>query len=149
MEITENVLIEDVDLVIPILSHLKSLGIRIALDDFGTGFSSMSYLEKLPVDTLKIDRAFIATIDAAGRGGVIAKLVLDMARALNMNVVAEGIERPEHLSFLRDQACDVGQGFLFSKPLLPDVLAQFLSNWQLVMRQEFFPQQPYPVASSA
>jgi len=149
MEITENVLIEDVDLVIPILSHLKSLGIRIALDDFGTGFSSMSYLEKLPVDTLKIDRAFITTIDAAGRGGVIAKLVLDMARALKMNVVAEGLERPEHFSFLRDQECDVGQGFLFSKPLPPDVLAQFLSNWQLVTRQEFFPPQPYPVASSA
>ena len=149
MEITENVLIEDVDVVIPILTHLKSLGIRIALDDFGTGFSSMSYLEKLPVDTLKIDRAFISTIDAAGRGGVIAKLVLDMARALNMNVVAEGLERPEHLNFLRDQECDVGQGFLFSKPLPPDVLAQFLSNWQLVRRQEFFPPKPYPVASSA
>jgi len=149
MEITENVLIEDVDLVIPILSHLKSLGIRIALDDFGTGFSSMSYLEKLPVDTLKIDRAFIATIDAAGRGGVIAKLVLDMARALNMNVVAEGLERPEHLSFLRDQECDVGQGYLFSKPLPPDLLAQFLSNWKLVTREELFPQQAYPVASSA
>jgi len=149
MEITENVLIEDVDLVIPILTHLKSLGIRIALDDFGTGFSSMSYLEKLPVDTLKIDRAFIATIDAAGRGGVIAKLVLDMARALNMNVVAEGLERPEHLGFLRDHACDVGQGFLFSKPLPPDVLAQFLSNWQLVRRQEFFPPQPYSMVSPA
>lgn len=149
MEITENVLIEDVDLVIPILSHLKSLGIRIALDDFGTGFSSMSYLEKLPVDTLKIDRAFIATIDAAGRGGVIAKLVLDMARALKMDVVAEGLERPEHLAFLRDQECDVGQGYLFSKPLPPELLTQFLSNWKLVSREEFFPREVDPVTSSA
>jgi EAL domain-containing protein (putative c-di-GMP-specific phosphodiesterase class I) len=149
MEITENVLIEDVDLVIPILSHLKSMGIRIALDDFGTGFSSMSYLEKLPVDTLKIDRAFIATIDAAGRGGVIAKLVLDMARALNMNVVAEGLERPEHLTFLRSQNCDVGQGYLFSKPLPPDALARFLSDWTLVTRTEMFEQQTISVASSA
>lgn len=139
IEITENVLIEDVELVIPILAHLKSLGIRVALDDFGTGFSSMSYLEKLPVDTLKIDRTFIATIDAAGRGGVIAKLVLDMARALNMKVVAEGLERLEHLKFLCDHRCDIGQGFLFSRPLPADALPEFLASWNLMTREQFFP----------
>ncbi|UCH49189.1 MAG: EAL domain-containing protein [Betaproteobacteria bacterium] len=138
MEITENVLIEDVAVVIPILSRLKSLGIRIALDDFGTGFSSMSYLERLPIDTLKIDRAFIATIDSAGRGGVIAKLVLDMARSLDMSVVAEGLERLEHLKFLCDHDCDVGQGYLFSRPLPPDALTEFLATWNLVTRKEFF-----------
>ncbi|NIO43169.1 MAG: EAL domain-containing protein, partial [Burkholderiales bacterium] len=138
IEITENVLIEDLDTVIPLLTRLKSLGIRIALDDFGTGFSSMSYLEKLPVDTLKIDRAFISTIDAAGRGGVIAKLVLDMASALDMRVVAEGLERVEHLKFLRAHDCDVGQGYLFSRPLPAAALTEFLASWNLVTRTQFF-----------
>ena len=139
VEITENVLIDDIDQVVPSLSRLKRHGIRIELDDFGTGYSSMSYLEKLPVDTLKIDRSFVRTIDAAGRGGVIAKLVLDMARALRMKVVAEGVERLEHLQFLRDHECDIGQGFLFSKPLPADSLTQFITTWNLREREEFFP----------
>lgn len=146
-EITENTIIEDIEVVKPLLDQLRSLGVRIALDDFGTGFSSMSYLEKLPVDTLKIDRSFITTIDEAGRGGVIAKLVLDMARALKMRVVAEGLERLEQLKFLNDHQCNAGQGYLFSRPLPADELTDFLAKWNLVKRQRFFPHATRGISS--
>ena len=139
MEITENVLLHDVDQVSQVLTLLRANGIRIELDDFGTGYSSMSYLEKLPVNALKIDRAFVRTIDAAGRGGVIAKLVLDMARSLNMSVIAEGIQQPEHLAFMRANNCDIGQGFLFSKPLTAEGIGTFYANWNLVTRNTLFP----------
>ncbi len=139
MEITENVLLHDVDQVSQVLALLRTHGIRIELDDFGTGYSSMSYLEKLPVNALKIDRAFVRTIDAAGRGGVIAKLVLDMARSLNMSVIAEGIQQPEHLAFMRANNCDIGQGFLFSKPLSAEDIGTFYANWNLVTRNTLFP----------
>jgi EAL domain-containing protein (putative c-di-GMP-specific phosphodiesterase class I) len=99
----------------------------------------MSYLEKFPVNALKIDRAFVRTIDAAGRGGVIAKLVLDMARSLNMSVIAEGIQQPEHLAFMRANDCDIGQGFLFSKPLSAEGIGTFYANWNLVTRNTLFP----------
>ncbi len=139
MEITENVLLHDVDQVSQVLDLLRAHGIRIELDDFGTGYSSMSYLEKLPVNALKIDRAFVRTIDAAGRGGVIAKLVLDMARSLNMSVIAEGIQQPEQLAFMRANNCDIGQGFLFSKPLTAEGIGTFYANWNLVTRNTLFP----------
>lgn len=139
MEITENVLIEDLDQVIESLNQLRSHGIRIELDDFGTGYSSMSYLERLPVDMLKIDRSFVATIDAAGRGGVIAKLVLDMARSLNMGVVAEGMETRAQLDFMRKHNCDLGQGFLFCEPLSAAFLTTFFSRWNLLHRKVLFP----------
>ena len=139
MEITENVLLHDMDQVSQVLTLLRAHGIRIELDDFGTGYSSMSYLEKLPVNALKIDRTFVRTIDAAGRGGVIAKLVLDMARSLNMGVIAEGIQQPEHLAFMRANNCDIGQGFLFSKPLPADEIGTFYANWNLVTRNTLFP----------
>ena len=139
MEITENVLLHDIDQVSDVLTRLRAHGIRIELDDFGTGYSSMSYLEKLPVNALKIDRAFVRTIDAAGRGGVIAKLVLDMARSLNMSVIAEGIQQPEQLAFMRANNCEIGQGFLFSKPLPAGEIASFYANWNLVTRNTLFP----------
>ncbi len=139
MEITENVLIEDVDQVIDSLHQLRAHGIRIELDDFGTGYSSMSYLERLPVDTLKIDRSFVATIDAAGRGGVIAKLVLDMARSLNMGIIAEGMETHAQLDFMRKHNCDFGQGFLFCEPLPAGLLTTFFSRWNLLQRKVLFP----------
>jgi diguanylate cyclase (GGDEF)-like protein len=139
MEITENVLLHDMDQVSEVLTLLRAHGIRIELDDFGTGYSSMSYLEKLPVNALKIDRTFVRTIDSAGRGGVIAKLVLDMARSLNMSVIAEGIQQPEQLAFMRANRCDIGQGFLFSRPLPADEISTFYANWNLVTRNTLFP----------
>jgi EAL domain-containing protein (putative c-di-GMP-specific phosphodiesterase class I) len=139
MEVTENVLIEDIDKVIETLNTLRALGIRIELDDFGTGYSSMSYLERLPVDTLKIDRSFVSTIDSEGRGGVIAKLVLEMARSLDMSVVAEGMETHAQLDFMRKHDCEVGQGFLFCKPLPAAFLTTFFSRWNLLHRKAMFP----------
>lgn len=139
MEVTENVLIEDIDQVIETLNTLRALGIRIELDDFGTGYSSMSYLERLPVDTLKIDRSFVSTIDSEGRGGVIAKLVLEMARSLDMSVVAEGMETHAQLDFMRKHDCDVGQGFIFCKPLPAAFLTTFFSRWNLLHRKTMFP----------
>ena len=88
-----------------------------------------------------IDRGFVRTIDAAGRGGVIAKLVLDMARSLNMSVIAEGIQQPEQLAFMQANDCDIGQGFLFSKALPADEIAGFYANWNLVTRNTLFPRE--------
>ncbi len=139
VEITENVLIENIDEVIETLNRLRAMGIRIELDDFGTGYSSMSYLERLPVDMLKIDRSFVETIDAAGRGGVIAKLVLDMARSLNMGVVAEGMETRAQLDFMRKHHCEFGQGFLFCEPFPADTMTTFFSRWNLLHRKILFP----------
>ena len=142
IEITESVVIDDIEQVTRTLSRLRRHGVRIDLDDFGTGYSSMSYLETLPIDTLKIDQAFIKTIDSTGRGGVIAKLILDMARSLNKMVVAEGVEQQEQLDFLRQHGCDVGQGFLFSKPLAASAFTTFVSRWNLMERNDLFPSSP-------
>lgn len=96
------------------LHSFKSLGVSLALDDFGTGYSSLAYLKQLPIDTLKIDRSFVCDIPRDPDDMAIAATIIAMARTLRMRVVAEGIETDEQLAFLREQGCEMGQGFLFS-----------------------------------
>jgi len=116
LEITETVMMADTDLAVQRLHDLKALGVRLAMDDFGTGYSSLSYLSRFPVDVLKMDRSFLragASPDASG----LATAVVALGETLDLEVVAEGIEFPEQWSVLRELGCDLGQGFLFGRPM--------------------------------
>jgi diguanylate cyclase (GGDEF)-like protein len=124
LEITESIL-QNNKKTKGILDELRKLGVQFAIDDFGTGYSSLSYLKNLPVNCLKIDKAFIDDL-SINEDGPIVKTIIDMGRNMNFTVIAEGIESVEHVSFLRKNKCFVGQGYLFSKPLPPAELEPFL-----------------------
>jgi diguanylate cyclase (GGDEF)-like protein/PAS domain S-box-containing protein len=117
LEITESLIMEDVKHSIASLQAIRALGVRIAIDDFGTGFSSLSYLSRLPVDTLKIDRAFVTDMTAGPEGLALVSTIISMAHSLKLDVVAEGVETEEQSRLLRLLGCDEMQGFLFSKPV--------------------------------
>jgi EAL domain-containing protein (putative c-di-GMP-specific phosphodiesterase class I) len=117
LEITEGTIMSDIAHCIESLKALRNMGVRVAIDDFGTGFSSLSYLTRLPVDTLKIDRSFIAEIDQSPAGLAIVSSVVTLAQSLNLSVVAEGVETEEQARLLRLIRCDELQGFVFSEPL--------------------------------
>ncbi|MCM1543423.1 MAG: bifunctional diguanylate cyclase/phosphodiesterase [Blautia sp.] len=117
LEITETILIEDFQAVYDKLMVLRNFGIRISLDDFGTGFSSLSYLKKLPIDTLKIDKSFIDTVLTDSATRVITEAIVNMVKALGIESVAEGVEQERQYEYLHSIGCDVIQGYLFGKPL--------------------------------
>lgn len=117
LEITETALIDDIELATTCINKLESLGVRMAIDDFGTGYSSLRYLKNLQVGVLKIDRSFTDGLSVDHGDGVIVKAVIDMASALNMAVVAEGIETQHQLDVLKGLGCEYGQGYLFGRPL--------------------------------
>lgn len=102
-----------------VLARLRRMGVHMAVDDFGTGYSSLSYLHRLPVDELKIDRSFISQIHHRANEQHLVKAMVGMARALDLTVVAEGIETTEQLSALADLGCQVAQGYLFGRPMPP------------------------------
>ncbi|MDU4961327.1 MAG: EAL domain-containing protein [Sporomusaceae bacterium] len=126
LEITETVAMKDADYTIHVLQSLQSMGIKIALDDFGIGYSSLFYLQRFPINSLKIDRSFIQDIHLDADGSIIARAIMAMAKNLNYQVVAEGVETEEQFSFLHALNCDQMQGYLFSKPLPPDQLIALL-----------------------
>lgn len=128
LELTESLLMEDLDKNLAILGQLREQGIELALDDFGTGYSSLSYLKRFPVDTLKIDRSFIMELHNNPDDAAITRAIIDMAHCLNMLVVAEGVETDAQLGVLRDMGCDSIQGYLISKPLPADALENLLKN---------------------
>jgi diguanylate cyclase (GGDEF)-like protein len=117
LEITESLIMEDVNHSIVSLLAIRALGVTVAIDDFGTGFSSLSYLSKLPVDTLKIDRSFVVDMASDGGGLTLVSVIINLARALKLKVVAEGVENEEQLRQLRLLRCDEMQGYLFGKPV--------------------------------
>lgn len=128
LEITESLLMEDINLSIDSLQTIRAMGVSIAIDDFGTGFSSLSYLSRLPVDTLKIDRSFVVDMTTGQQGLALVSTIIDLAHALNLKVVAEGVETEDQSRLLQGLRCDELQGFLFSKPLPVDLLeTRFLS----------------------
>jgi len=127
LEITENILMDDPQVIIDALIQLKSHDISIALDDFGTGFSSLSYLQKLPLDRLKVDRAFITNIAKEGQS-VIAETIIDLAKKMNLKVIAEGIEEIEQQERLIELGCDEVQGFYYAKPMPEEQFLQFLKD---------------------
>ena len=129
IEITESVIMEDVKRSIATLQAVRELNVSIAIDDFGTGFSSLSYLSKLPVDTLKIDRSFIEDMTTGRTGLALVGAVINLSHSLQLNVVAEGVETEEQQTLLRLLDCDEMQGFLFSRPVPVDVFeAKFLTS---------------------
>lgn len=128
LEITESLLMEDVETNIDKLQAVRSLGINLAIDDFGTGYSSLAYLAKLPVQTLKIDRSFIVSLHDDPDAMTLVNTMISLAHSLRLKVVAEGVETEEQAKLLRLVRCDELQGFLFSRPLAFDVLMQMLSG---------------------
>ncbi len=117
LEVTESVLISSLDYVTEILTQLKKLGIKVALDDFGTGFSSLSYLQKLPIDTLKIDKTFVDNIIDSKNEKVLVGSIISLVHKLGMEVIAEGVETDIQLDYLKSERCDYIQGYLLGKPL--------------------------------
>lgn len=126
IEITENAIMDDMDSIIRKLNELSQFGITIAIDDFGTGYSSLSYLHKLPIQTLKIDRTFLKESRINKGDNTIINTIVAMAKGLNLNVVAEGVETHAQLDYLREIDCSEAQGFLFGKPLPSDIISQLL-----------------------
>jgi diguanylate cyclase (GGDEF)-like protein/PAS domain S-box-containing protein len=126
LELTESALMRRADLSVPVLSTLRESGIRVAVDDFGTGYSSLSYLRKFPLDALKIDSSFVRQIAAIPDETAIVRAIISMGRSLNLRVIAEGVETPDQLDFLKMHQCDEAQGYYFSPPVLPQQLAKLL-----------------------
>lgn len=120
-EVTESV-VENIDLVMPKINSLKALGVGISIDDFGTGYSSLSMLKNLPFDTLKIDQSFIRDLIGNSQDLSLVKTIISIGQTFNLNVVAEGIEKEEHLHLLAELDCPMGQGYFFSKPIRPEQL---------------------------
>ena len=114
---TESALVQDAAVAARRLHELKALGVRIAIDDFGTGYSSLSYLRQFPIDILKIDRSFINTITDRAKLPAMVRGLLDLARTLELETVAEGVEDEVQRDSLRDAHCELAQGYLFSRPL--------------------------------
>lgn len=128
LEITENMVMQDVEAGIRTLKRLKEKGIHISIDDFGTGYSTLSYLKDFPVDTLKIDRSFIKDIDKDKSSSALTKTIITLAHELNLNVIAEGVETYKQLSLVKKQSCDAVQGFYYSKPLSSKEISQYFQQ---------------------
>jgi len=128
LEITESILIENIDIAIATLKAFSSMGIKISVDDFGTGYSSLSYLKRFPIDYLKIDKSFVSDLPDDLEDAAITRAIVALARSLNLHVTAEGIETAAQLEFIRELGCDEVQGFYFSKPLDHIQFEQYIQN---------------------
>jgi EAL domain-containing protein (putative c-di-GMP-specific phosphodiesterase class I) len=117
IEITENSLLNDIDESVQKINELKRMGVRVAIDDFGTGYSSLSYLKQLPIDSLKIDKSFVMDLEKDKKDSLIVAAIINLAHALGLEVIAEGVETREAVRFLAEKKCHGLQGYLFSKPV--------------------------------
>ncbi|WP_413436482.1 putative bifunctional diguanylate cyclase/phosphodiesterase [Sulfuriferula sp. GW1] len=126
LELTESVLMHDVEFSNAVLPAIADLGVMLAVDDFGTGYSSLSYLKLFPIDTLKIDQSFVNQITTNPDDATIVSAVIGMGKSLRLRVIAEGVETPEQYAFLLTQQCDVGQGYYFSHPMTAEAIATLL-----------------------
>lgn len=127
-EITETVLMQDKDVALNILNEMKTMGVKISIDDFGTGYSSISYLKHFPIDVIKIDRSFIKDLPEDEQDASITTAIIMMAKALNLGIIAEGVETTEQLAFLCGKQCDQVQGYLFSPPVAAEKAAAMLGK---------------------
>ncbi|WP_365756012.1 EAL domain-containing protein [Noviherbaspirillum sp.] len=126
IEVTESLVMADVDRAVTILGELKSLGVKISIDDFGTGYSSLAYLKRFPVDVLKIDKSFVQDITIDPDDAAIVRSIISLAHSLRINVIAEGVETEAQLAYLRRHACDQMQGYYFSRPIAAEDLEDAL-----------------------
>ncbi|MGF1622666.1 MAG: putative bifunctional diguanylate cyclase/phosphodiesterase [Rhodomicrobiaceae bacterium] len=139
IEITETMLIDDLESVEETLAGLNRLGVSISIDDFGTGYSSLLYLTRFPLQSLKIDQSFVSNVPGNADSVTIVTSILAMARRMNLSVVAEGVETADQLKFLRANGCGFGQGYLFARPLEPDrVLDWYRSEFQTTICRKLF-----------
>ncbi|MEM9118947.1 MAG: EAL domain-containing protein [Cyanobacteria bacterium P01_F01_bin.56] len=130
LEITESMIMRDVEAAHNLMMELKSLGIQLAIDDFGTGYSSLSYLHRFPTDTLKIDRSFVSSMENSVEDNDIVETIISLGKKLSMKLVAEGIDSPEQLQLLKIAGCHYGQGYFFSRPLAAADATRFLKQNQ-------------------
>ena len=130
LEITETVFLRDIDETIRTIHELRAMGIIVSMDDFGTGYSSLTYLRQLPIEKLKIDGSFIHDMTTTTRSSVLLTQIIQLAHAMKLEVVAEGVETEKEYNFLVENKCDVVQGFYFHKPLTPDEIGHLLENKQ-------------------
>ncbi|MDX9802161.1 MAG: EAL domain-containing protein, partial [Spirochaetia bacterium] len=130
LEITESTIMVDTDNTMDILDKLSSLGISFAIDDFGTGFSSIGYLTRIPIDTIKIDKSFTQGIDTSEDSLSIVRSVIQLSSNLGIEVVAEGVENEDHLRLLRELECDLAQGYYFSRPVPAGEFEKLLEGWE-------------------
>lgn len=128
LEITEGVLMQNIDATVTSLNRLKALGVRLAIDDFGTGYSSLSYLQRFPIDVLKIDQSFIRGLSSDSNAAALVSAIISLGRSLKLTIIAEGVETLEQLNFLEAHQCEEGQGYYFSKPVAPDAFVQYLES---------------------
>lgn len=126
LELTESLLMENMEQTRSYLDHFHELGVHLSLDDFGTGYSSLAYLKKFPIDTLKIDQSFVKEITTDQDDAAICKAIIGMAHSLRMSVIAEGVETEAHLKYLKDLHCDQMQGYFFSRPTSPEDIVELL-----------------------
>ena len=128
IELTESLVMADVDHAIGILRELKALGVQLSIDDFGTGYSSLSYLKRFPIDVLKIDRSFVNDITTDPDDAAIVASIISLAHSLRLTVIAEGVETEEQLAYLQQHGCDQIQGYFFSRPITADALEVMLKD---------------------
>ncbi|MFZ3591791.1 EAL and GGDEF domain-containing protein [Bacillus sp. DJP31] len=134
LEITESIM-QNIEQSSLVLNKLKQLGLKLSIDDFGTGYSSFSYLKHLPIDSIKIDKSFVDDILIHSNKGSIVKTIIDMGHNLNFTVIAEGIEKEEQATFLKEYTCEIGQGYFYSKPLPPELIEPLLRSGKIDVRK--------------
>ncbi|HPS87920.1 MAG TPA: EAL domain-containing protein, partial [Spirochaetota bacterium] len=135
IEITESAIVKSMNTAIHVLTQLRELGIKISLDDFGTGYSSLSYLKTLPVDKIKIDRSFIIDIGKNKKTEAVISGIIMLAKIMNLDVIAEGVETAEQADFLILKGCSDIQGFLYSRPLPEEQFTMLLSDQDVVFEK--------------
>ena len=129
LEVTESLLVEDVEAAIVALGQLRAVGVRIAIDDFGTGYSSLSYLQRLPLDALKLDKSFVDALNTSDRRALLPEAVLALSQALELVTIAEGVEGRGQQEALQRLGCELAQGWRYARPLPPDEVVGFLGRW--------------------
>ena len=130
LEITESVLMQNIDTTVATLKAIKHLGIRLAIDDFGTGYSSLSYLQKFPVDVLKIDQSFVGDLSIDSNDAKLVSTIISLGKSLNLHIIAEGVETRDQLEFLKIHQCEEVQGYYFSKAVEPQAFSQWMAEWE-------------------
>ena len=126
LEITESVLLDDAAFSTRALTAIKDLGVRVGVDDFGTGYSSLQYVQRFPIDIIKIDRSFVTGLGTNPGDGAVVQSMIELSQRLGVHTVAEGIDRPEQVTLLQSLGADLGQGYLFSKPVVADQITALL-----------------------
>jgi EAL domain-containing protein (putative c-di-GMP-specific phosphodiesterase class I) len=128
LELTESILLQDVDAAIKTLHSLRDMGVKLSIDDFGTGYSSLSYLKRLAVNKLKIDQSFVRDLAEASDSAAIVRAIIQLGHTLQLRVIAEGVETDAQLAFLRNYGCDEAQGYLYSRPVPAEQFAELLKK---------------------